>query len=90
MGETRTANQTDERKLCCSAALLLSCFLIRMVHVYRATLGKIMGGHCRYEPSCSQYMIDAINLYGPVRGSWRGFKRICRCHPFGGGGHDPA
>jgi putative membrane protein insertion efficiency factor len=64
--------------------------LIQLVYVYRATLGHFMGGHCRYQPTCSQYAIDAINKYGPVRGSWRAAKRICRCHPWGGSGWDPA
>ena len=49
-----------------------------------------MGGHCRFQPTCSQYMIDAVNKYGPPRGGWRGLKRIARCHPFGGCGYDPA
>jgi putative membrane protein insertion efficiency factor len=64
--------------------------LIHLVLLYRATLGQFMGGHCRYQPTCSQYAIDAINKYGPFRGSWRAVKRICRCHPFGKGGYDPA
>ncbi|MEX0655153.1 MAG: membrane protein insertion efficiency factor YidD [Phycisphaeraceae bacterium] len=64
--------------------------LIWMVMVYRVTLGPFMGGHCRFQPSCSQYMLDAVSKYGPSRGGWRGVKRICRCHPFGGSGYDPA
>ena len=69
---------------------MLSRGLIAMVLVYRATLGRLLGGHCRFQPTCSQYMIDAINQRGPIRGAWRGMKRICRCHPFGGSGYDPA
>jgi len=61
-----------------------------LVHIYRATLGKFIGGYCRFTPSCSQYMIDAINLYGPIKGSFKGLKRICRCHPGKPGGDDPA
>lgn len=64
--------------------------LIFLVLVYRATLGHFMGGHCRFHPSCSQYAIDAINKYGAARGAWRAVKRICRCHPWGGQGYDPA
>jgi len=64
--------------------------LIQLVYLYRATLGRFLGGHCRYQPTCSQYAIDAINKHGPLRGSWRALKRICRCHPWGGRGQDPA
>lgn len=53
-----------------------------LVRVYRATLGRVLGGHCRYEPSCSQYMLDAVAKDGAIRGGWRGVKRIARCHPF--------
>ena len=69
---------------------MVSWVLIRLVYLYRATLGHVLGGQCRYLPTCSQYMIEAIERYGPVRGVWRGVKRICRCHPLGGSGHDPA
>lgn len=69
---------------------MVSRFLIFLVMVYRVTLGHFMGGHCRFHPTCSQYMIDAIHRHGPWRGTWRGLKRIARCHPFGGSGYDPA
>jgi len=69
---------------------MISRLLIFLVLAYRATLGLFLAGHCRFQPTCSQYMIDAINKYGPWRGTWRGIKRIARCHPWGGCGHDPA
>ncbi len=69
---------------------MLKHLLIALVYVYRGTLGMFLGGHCRYTPTCSQYMIDAVNKYGPLRGGSRGIKRIARCHPFGGSGYDPA
>ncbi len=65
-------------------------FVIFFVAFYRATLGRLLGGQCRFEPSCSQYMIDAVKKHGTIRGAWRGTKRICRCHPLGGSGYDPA
>lgn len=64
--------------------------LIRLVLLYRVTLSHFMGGHCRYVPTCSQYAIDALNKYGALRGGWKAVKRICRCHPWGGKGYDPA
>ena len=60
------------------------------VWAYRLTLGPLLGGHCRFTPSCSQYMLDAVRKHGPWRGGWRGMKRVCRCRPGGGGGFDPA
>ena len=64
--------------------------LIQLVIVYRGTLGRFLGGQCRFTPSCSQYAIDAINKYGAFRGTWRAFRRVIRCHPWGGHGYDPA
>ena len=64
--------------------------LIHLVLLYRVTLGPFLGGHCRFTPTCSQYAIDAIRKHGPLRGSWRAAKRICRCQPWGGSGYDPA
>ncbi len=64
--------------------------LIHLVLLYRATLGPVFGGQCRYTPTCSQYALDALYKYGAIRGSWKTLKRICRCHPWGGQGYDPA
>ncbi|MFT3789124.1 MAG: membrane protein insertion efficiency factor YidD [Tepidisphaeraceae bacterium] len=69
---------------------LLSRLLIFGVLAYRATLGRLYVGHCRFQPTCSQYAIDAVKKYGPFVGAWKAIKRIARCHPFGGKGYDPA
>ncbi len=44
---------------------------------------------CRFEPTCSQYFIEAVTVNGPIRGTWQGIWRICRCNPWGGQGYDP-
>ena len=64
--------------------------VILIVYAYRVTLGPLLGGQCRFQPTCSQYMIDAVNKHGAFRGGWRGVKRVCRCHPLTRGGIDPA
>lgn len=56
---------------------------------YQWTLSPLLGANCRYTPSCSQYMVDAIMEWGPLKGYWMGIKRIARCNPWGGHGHDP-
>ncbi|MCH8006947.1 MAG: membrane protein insertion efficiency factor YidD [Planctomycetes bacterium] len=63
--------------------------LILGVRFYQATLGAVLGGHCRFIPTCSVFAIDALNAHGAVKGSWLALRRILRCHPFGGGGYDP-
>ena len=67
----------------------LSAVLIGMVRLYQMTLSPLLGGHCRYWPTCSQYFIDAVRKYGPLRGSLKGIWRILRCNPWGGRGYDP-
>ena len=64
--------------------------LVLLILLYRVTLGRLLGGQCRYYPSCSQYAIDALAKHGTVKGSWRAMRRLCRCHPWGGHGYDPA
>ena len=62
--------------------------LIGLVRLYQVTLGRILGGSCRFAPSCSNYAIDALRAHGLLKGSWLTARRIGRCHPFGGSGHD--
>lgn len=64
--------------------------VIAIVRFYRITLGPMATGRCRFHPTCSQYMLDAVDKYGGIRGGWKGVMRICRCHPWNDGGVDPA
>jgi hypothetical protein len=68
---------------------LVARLLILLVHVYRLTLGPLLGGSCRFTPSCSSYAIEALERHGVMRGSHLSIRRILRCHPFHPAGHDP-
>ena len=62
------------------------CFLIR---VYQKTLAPFFGPCCRFEPSCSNYMLEAVRVHGVGYGVLLGIRRVARCHPWNPGGHDP-
>lgn len=68
---------------------VLKKIFIFPVRVYQILISPILGKNCRFEPTCSQYMIDAIGEWGPVKGIYLGVKRISKCHPWGPHGHDP-
>ena len=63
--------------------------LILLVRAYQVTLGPLFSGCCRFEPSCSNYMIEALQRHGVFKGLYLGIRRLLRCHPFGGSGYDP-
>lgn len=66
-----------------------SWLLIAVVRCYQLGISPFIGPRCRFQPTCSQYFIEAVRKYGAIRGSWKGLCRIGRCHPWGGSGYDP-
>ncbi len=60
-----------------------------IIRVYQVTLSPLVGGQCRYSPTCSHYALDAYREHGPLRGTCMTVRRILRCHPFAKGGYDP-
>jgi uncharacterized protein len=60
-----------------------------LIVLYQRTISPLLGPTCRYQPTCSDYTLEAISRYGALKGSWMGAKRIARCHPFHAGGFDP-
>jgi len=63
--------------------------MIALVTFYKRVISPWLPASCRYTPTCSEYTIEAIKKYGALKGTWLGLKRISRCHPWGGHGHDP-
>ena len=63
--------------------------LIQGIRLYQVSLAMVIGGQCRFEPSCSVYGIEALRRYGAIRGGYLAVRRILRCHPWGGSGSDP-
>jgi len=59
------------------------------VRAYRLLFSPWVGHGCRYQPTCSLYALQALETHGAFKGSWLTLKRIARCHPWGGAGHDP-
>ncbi|OYU84663.1 MAG: membrane protein insertion efficiency factor YidD [Flavobacterium sp. BFFFF2] len=62
---------------------------IVLIRTYQICISPFLPANCRFYPTCSQYSLEAIKKFGPVKGTWLGFRRIVRCHPWGGNGYDP-
>jgi putative membrane protein insertion efficiency factor len=60
-----------------------------LIKAYRYGLSPLLGSHCRFHPSCSQYAETAVARFGVLRGGWLAVKRLARCHPWHEGGVDP-
>jgi putative membrane protein insertion efficiency factor len=63
--------------------------LILPVRVYQVCISPLLPAVCRFQPSCSEYFILAVQKHGPLRGACKGVWRVCRCNPFSRGGFDP-
>jgi putative membrane protein insertion efficiency factor len=62
---------------------------LALLRFYKRFLSPLLPPMCRFEPTCSIYMADAVSKYGALRGIWMGIRRLGRCHPFNPGGWDP-
>jgi len=63
--------------------------LVQLVRLYRLAISPWLGANCRFDPTCSSYAIEALEVHGVLKGTWLAVRRIGRCHPWGGSGYDP-
>ena len=67
----------------------MQTILIAALKGYKLLISPWLPSACRYRPTCSEYMLEAVQTHGVLRGVWLGLKRLGRCHPFHEGGYDP-
>jgi putative membrane protein insertion efficiency factor len=67
----------------------MKTFVLALIRFYQRLISPMLGSNCRYYPTCSHYMVQAIEKYGVAKGGWMGMRRILRCHPWSPGGFDP-
>ena len=86
LGEKTVAHRARQPHV--RAASMLARALIFVVRLYQWFLRPILGGSCRFEPSCSRYAVACLESHGAARGSLLSVRRLCKCHPFHPGGVD--
>ena len=64
-------------------------FLLAAIRFYRRSISPLRKPCCRFIPTCSEYALEAVEKYGPLKGSWLALRRLLKCHPFHKGGYDP-
>ena len=67
----------------------MRALIIAILRIYKRWISPLLPSACRYRPTCSEYMMDAVEEHGVLRGVWMGLRRLARCHPFHDGGYDP-
>jgi putative membrane protein insertion efficiency factor len=67
----------------------LSAPIVAMIRVYQYAISPMLGARCRFQPSCSEYAIEALRRHGLIKGLWLAVCRVGRCHPWHPGGYDP-
>jgi uncharacterized protein len=68
---------------------MIRALILGALRIYKRWISPLLPSACRFHPTCSQYMIQAVETHGPARGVWMGLCRLAKCHPFHQGGADP-
>lgn len=68
---------------------ILTFPIVVLIKFYQFAISPFLGKNCRYDPTCSNYTLEALKVHGLISGSWLAMKRIASCHPWGGEGYDP-
>ena len=68
---------------------MIRACMLAVVRFYRRALSPLLPAACRFEPTCSRYALDAIEMHGALKGGWLTLRRVLRCQPFSRGGFDP-
>lgn len=68
---------------------MIRACMLALIRFYRRFLSPLLPAACRFEPTCSQYALDAIEMHGAFKGGWLTLRRLLRCQPFSRGGFDP-
>lgn len=63
--------------------------LIGLIRIYKYLISPYLGNRCRFDPSCSEYAVEALKRHGALRGLWLALRRVAHCHPWHPGGFDP-
>ena len=67
----------------------MSRIVLALIRFYQLAINPWLPPRCRYQPTCSQYAIEAVQKHGALKGGWLALRRIGRCHPWGSSGYDP-
>jgi hypothetical protein len=90
IGPSRADNRKAESSFAPAPGMSLYERSVRLAHrAYKLTLSPWIGRQCRFLPTCSDYAAEALIVHGPWRGGSLAVQRLCKCHPWGGSGHDP-